>query len=1824
MIDEIIGRVYVNGRLSGTGFVIQPRHSLIVTAYHVIGSSDVAGVSFQRSADPEPISIARLIGFRPTETGDIALLQLASPLPATLRVPALATRLDPPIDFSSTGFDIESGEGDYRSASGEISGPMKYREEVPLLQAHTTRIWRGMSGSPVFVHGKHSKRIAGMLIRRGNKTTGTEGLAAIVPAFYFHLLDPRIDIDLTEYANLPIVPEDEVARDNHVKRIASDFNAKCQCQLVSGVDGAGKSNLLSQFARHYSSRSISYFVSNDPRTQRLTTFLYDMCMQMAAALGETSPVDVLTLEELNNWYTALNRNLRQSAKRSGEPYFFVIDGLEWALEGDEGEAIVYSLPDTHADGLYLLLSCTNKHRLPQWLEVSQIGSPWPFSQQDTERYLQNTGFTREEISQIHLAHNGLPGSLKLVKEAKKTDPNFDLESALQERRRLVEGRVEFVFNEDATLRPALELAAIAPTSLPAFVIGDMLGIAQEDLLVRLQRTGLVVWNVDEERIVFEDELVRSVIREKVGERKSELASQLLQYVREKSSTDEFLLTLLHREAQDYEGLRNMLAPELALATVQSPQGGISSLVKRLRIAIEMAEEREDTADLLSWILGIAGAKSFIEDSINEDEIEALIALGDFSRAKKKAFALREPIAQVRQLARIYTSMKRADEHVSKQSRTELKMMVEKLNVADFDKEDIKKVALDLFPILPDEAICLVESVVVHGEPESVLDLVLSGMLEEVQSKAGEVPEASSEKRDNIFLPSNFVSWLVDKSIDVLLDNLDVIETTKAKEQLIRSWCLQNSNSSELGEGIELWLNTVTDDRTFVVPLRNIRQISRLVIHVPQDIRKFFVERLEITRITSITTPHEEWFRTRLNLAEAQSTLDPDAALVNVRNIHEDIQHAPLDLDVKSFCLARLLSSVSRCFPEEIELRDQVDRQFHKEWEELLKNSAEQYELLEDTLTTIVHYDISRALAMSMYLNTEMRRNQALSRVLRESLKIHGEQAITKFIEDAVEELPKRYRDAVLATLVEHLRVQSNLLHEANVRTLVSYARQVVDPTLRAASLANLAVLLSQIPGVKDETYTLLQEAEEAWETEEDLKVRIVAGFDLIVTASEINRDFSENLFHKVKALELSPGAALALGKLGSLYVAIIELAIRALGKRELSSEGATIEIQRLIAAVPSRVMRSALYARLASCAFRSDSVQIGNEIVRTRLLREIESIVAESDKQNAIVDALPVIAEYDPLPAEELAQTLPEPQASYAWYMSVIWLLSDTLLGDHRLIDPHNLRAAKTRITLQRATELVKRITPDYLLGFAIQAVVNCIGASFDEMIDLTQALNFLHDLEEVAENRLPDPHNINKHDGYKIWIRAIIHGERSNIVSRNRYRRGHTRSELRDGWKSLCTRAENIPNVADRVFVMSQVALQMNKFYGGGSKPKEFLDKAYQQIVQIPTILDRLDRLEVVAEVWSDLREVTRSQFLLEEALRLARQLEETSIDERLEKIVQLAYKTVGPDFAAQLVSQLDNARLPSGTTTRSNRILQSERLRATPELISEIKGLKHERTDIVAETAKKLLEDLVLEKGRGVPHSSVMNEWLVRSASLSISAMIRVAHWVVESKRRSSDADFDFQWLAVLINELAIYLALVEQEIPPMIEGSFLSLSDRSRQFKAGATEQAVYWVTQWLKQNVEDEISICDPYFGLEQLEFFTAVPEGCRIVILTTDAGIPQEITDDDILYYWNHSIAKGNISIPQIMLMVVPHQYQDYFRQHLITCSRNGLDIGPSLYKLQSQDVTITVLSQEDVAEMRESYLTEMFNTASWLLKYGVAPKFISVDKQAASSKNSDP
>src|SRR5690606_26068200 len=247
------------------------------------------------------------------------------------------------------------------------------------------------------------------------------------------------------------------------------------------------------------------------------------------------------------------------------------------------------------------------------------------------------------------------------------------------------------------------------------------------------------------------------------------------------------------------------------------------------------------------------------------------------------------------------------------------------------------------------------------------------------------------------------------------------------------------------------------------------------------------------------------------------------------------------------------------------------------------------------------------------------------------------------------------------------------------------------------------------------------------------------------------------------------------------------------------------------------------------------------------------------------------------------------------------------------------------------------------------------------------------------------------------------------------------------------------------------------------------------------------------------------------EEALRLARQLEETSIDERLEKIVQLAYKTVGPDFAAQLVSQLDNARLPSGTTTRSNRILQSERLRATPELISEIKGLKHERTDTAAETAKKLLEDLVLEKGRGVPHSSVMNEWLVRGASLSISAMIRVAQWVVESKRRSSDADFAFQWLAVLINELAIYLALVEQEIPPMIEGSFLSLSDRSRQFKAGATEQAVYWVTQWLKQNVEDEISICDPYFGLEQLEFFTAAPEGCRIVILTTDAGIPQEIT-----------------------------------------------------------------------------------------------------------------
>ena len=158
--------------------------------------------------------------------------------------------------------------------------------------------------------------------------------------------------NLTDLTPFPHKPVNEVPRDNLIIQIAEAFNENCQKQIIIGKRLAGKTNLLAQFARHYSDRSISYFITEDPWTQRPYNFIYAMCYQLCVILEEPIPPVTINLNDLKSQFSALATKLNMKSNTLKTPVFYVIDRMEWGGLGSGQDQIIENLTPIFPIGPY--------------------------------------------------------------------------------------------------------------------------------------------------------------------------------------------------------------------------------------------------------------------------------------------------------------------------------------------------------------------------------------------------------------------------------------------------------------------------------------------------------------------------------------------------------------------------------------------------------------------------------------------------------------------------------------------------------------------------------------------------------------------------------------------------------------------------------------------------------------------------------------------------------------------------------------------------------------------------------------------------------------------------------------------------------------------------------------------------------------------------------------------------------------------------------------------------------------------------------------------------------------------------------------------------------------------------------------------------------------------------------------------------------------------------------------------------------------------------------------------------------------------------------
>lgn len=1616
------------------------------------------------------------------------------------------------------------------------------------------------------------------------------------------------NIDMSVHQLLPPTPSPEIPRDPSVRRIVEDFDLECQVQMVVGGAQTGKTNLLAQFVREYPERCASYFTTASPLTQSQYAFLHSMCYQLSGLLKTNPPPDNMSLEGLKRLFATLCLNLARDAKLKGTRYYFVIDGLDRTLDGLKGERIIDLFPlQTSPHSPYLLVSCRSSrvNELPECMKCPSKKRPASFNRWDTMTYLTELDLSPKEVRRIHERYRGIPGYLKIIKDTKLANSDFDLETAPRELDLLIDQQVQLVLetSNDAAVN-GLEVLAASPASLPLRVLADFVDAEPSELAELLQRTDLVEYNTQSHQIDYSNELVRKNIRKRMQGRLSRMVEDLLSHVQQNCPHEQFLLTLLFKEAQDYKGLRDTLTGSAIVSTIDTT-GDISSVMKRLRLASEMARQNDEVDDLIRWTLGLAAAKSFVSHALSSDEIEALLSIGASRDALSRAYAIPETSVRIRLLAKAYASMKERGERVRRSSLDELEGMVQDLDVESLDKEVTQKIAIDLLPVLPDVAFSLLEKVIGKGEERSVVEAAIGALetrLEEDQREGG-LSLSNKDAEGFGYIAGLLSSWLNDLSLSKLLEELKPVESTKAREYMLRQWSRQNAESAEIVKAVDLWLDTVVKDLDFVIPLRSLRHMSEVLLDIPLTDRGRLVERLRIPDFAAVDSPKQEWVRFHLSLSEALLDIDQNDARSEIEKVHRSILQGSLDADVETFCLAQVWATVRKGFPDDIEWISRISGQFEAVWRPLLDNSAEQLECVLDTIRTLIDVNPVYALTAALELNTHSRRKRAVTAVLETTLRKRGKQDIADFIEQALQPLGKRERAVAIERITARLKGRGTVLAASNLDTLLEYSKIITDPASKARTLSNIASLFSDASAKS--ALKVMQLAVEAWRDEEDLRIRLSLGFSMVEKAAQLDLDTARELCEEVRKLKMQPGSALAIGELGPGFRETIDLALRAITIKDLSEPDKTIRsLESLIVRIPSRVVRGQLFATLAASAYRIGYDECAKELVRTKVIRSVRETPSNLDRDIILEFSLPVIFEYDASTAKDLSRRMPYPERDGAWHSVVLWSLCRCFLGDHHL-EPEDIRVARDYPRLRRAVDAAEEINLDMLVCKSIRAIANSVRESFGSKIDLTQALDILQKLDVLASSKLPEKNLNIRHEGYLTLAQAYIHGAKSSLYHRARNKRGLSKVSIGQRWEKILTSARSIPNLADRVFVMALVAPEMINYYGKNSNDaKKLLQDADSLVNDIPTLTDRVARLETIAKSWGLLGDKTEAEVVVDKAAELARQLRGARTDDRLAMLVQVAYQ-IDTELADDLISRLDS-RLPRMTTRPATMAWEVERLRSIPTRIHELREAPMSGS-VLGKTARKLLHDFAANRG-SIPHTTILENWLVDAGLHSPRVTVDVAHWVVESLRRKK-AELSGSQLqvfldtAVFINRLARWLSTEREDgIPEAVHDSFPGLSGRIVSFGAGEVERAQAWLQRWLAENAEDYLKICDPYFGKAELEYLAYVRLDCKVLIVTTDSKFslgPHREMKEHLERCWRRISSRA---LPRVQLLLIPKRLEDNLHDRAIITSHAGLDIGQSLNGLGKKRGKITVLSEEDAKELERAYVDPMLNNATWFMK----------------------
>lgn len=1614
--------------------------------------------------------------------------------------------------------------------------------------------------------------------------------------------------------SFPLTPEIEIRKDSIIDTIKRTFDSGIELIVVEGEEGIGKTNILSQFARKYSGKVTTIFLKStsklayDPDIHRI-----DLCRQLNYLVFGDENIDVNSVNDA--YLRRLIFELQKHARKNNSPIYFIMDGIDDIPDYEQNIYDIFITMFPYGASHYFFFLFSGEYeKIKSKISARIKSKPFilaPFSIDETKNYFSDFKLSDDVLNVVHQTCRGVVGKLSSVKRILLS--GFTADDLISDFDNKAPDLLEIEWRKvDCCSMIQINILAMAAFSHRALTISDysrLLKLDEQIVCSEISKLSFLHINSSDNVLQFVSEPYRRFVATKVYAYKDSVTELLISDLICEPSSDMAVsyLPSLYAESNRLDDLLSLLSSDHLVLVAQKSQS-LNPLLQNTGLGIKAAKELQRDGDLLKFSLQKSAVEEIDGSEIWRSEIDARMSLNEYDSAL--ALAQSTTLIEDRLHALAVIAKAKAEKGFSEEPElnSQIRQLVDKIDTENLGERAVE-IASDLIYSNPDLAMELVEKSTGKHKSERTLDYAIARLSIATLEKSNE--QDPSEAIDKLHtkvsdpLVDEFltgVSLLVgDYSSAKVIAEAAKISSTSDRIFLLKQWAVVNYRSQDAYDVVNFALSEIfrsteyapnaQDFRELATPLPFISDLDKVQSLINDiDSQKGNIERIG---------PTEDYVRMELLIARAAVKISPEAAELRLVDMYIYSSYIE-DIVMKSTCLANIYNTLTKIDPDR---KFEIVHKLHKSTQdelcvnikELLATTAEQYRSTKSIINALANTQPEIVIDLCKSLNTEMRRDYAYLEFAKSIVKYDDtpDICLIKRISSSIKNT--NVKSSVTIELFDKMsKVKTqNIEFLKSILCFIETISDIPITSERCRTYCNAyKYLYLHDPNYNELRQSLLQKIVTSWEAIDVDWLKIDIGFKIVKKLSEHDLEAANGMFDKVinfRSKILVDSAVVA-----QVYVTGIKLLIRAyagLLPRHIDSDDDFTVIETMINKISSSGERAGLWTELALKLYIHDRYDKFKRVV-TQYIKPLIEKVSDKDttyKNRIIIIASPALYCLHKSSADEIINKLCIQERDAA-YERIIWFL----LRKVSLSEPYDTSGKIIyKLTYEEIDDIIevmkKMIYDDSSLYSIINRLCETLSSKRYKKLNVQQFTKLVSSLENLIISRFPGRYHI-LHDGYKIISLAHIFRLKQ--------------APLRD-FLQLAEDARKIPNVSDKALVLSSVAVSIR--YLDKASSNDILDEVYLMVMSLPSLYDKIDRLEAVADLTVDV-DMSICKKFTKSAFEISRAINQDEAYPRQRRLIDIAYR-LDRNYANVLTDMLDDD--PARNMHKQNLKDHIDVLR----IKNELGNTTSNNTDIndvqkYADAAWMLLGALNANKARTV-HFSNLRHYIQAASKLPITESYPIYSYVIENAiHRVSNTDdatkilrplFDATQRCVEISALLVKRSSCN--LDKAISQS-MTTADNSIIIKPGQRDKAIQYISKWIEHEAKTYLKICDPYFCLEDLGLLLIVQSlapNIRIEILTSLFQQRQEKVEQPFSEaykkHWRTHVSNQQPPFSKIVIVGTEKSGESPIHDRWWVTDNAGLRVGTSFNSIglsKESDISILTKEESNVRQVDiEQYLNMM-------------------------------